>query len=88
LHETGILETYPLDASCCSDDNVRALVRVLEQVTVDFDRQAAEKVADTHILHVRGEAFVLVTDLEGQLAGVAHHQDGYLTVHGFQLLQG
>ena len=38
--------------------------------------------------HKLGESLVLLADLEGELPGVAHDQDGDLTVHGLDLLQG
>ena len=38
--------------------------------------------------HVLREPLVLFADLESQLAGVAHHDNGDLSVLGFQLLQG
>ena len=34
------------------------------------------------------EPLVLLADLEGELAGVTHHQHGDLTVHRLDLLQG
>ena len=38
--------------------------------------------------HVLGESLVLLADLEGQLAGVAHDDDRHLPVDRLQLLQG
>ncbi len=41
-----------------------------------------------YVRHVLAEAVVLVTDLVSQLSGVAHNNDGDLSVHRLDLLKG
>ena len=43
--------------------------------------------AHLNATHVLGESLVLLADLEGQLAGVAHDDDRHLAVDRLQLLQ-
>ncbi len=61
--------THPLDAAGRADDDVRALVLVLEHVALLLDGQAAEEVAHAHVLHVCGETLKFVADLQGNRGG-------------------
>lgn len=67
---------------------MRALVLVLEHLTVLLDGQPTEKVTYPDVLHISSEALILVADLESQLTGVAHHNDGDLSINRFKLLEG
>ena len=62
------------DAARGADDDVRAVL--LQGLLVLVDGHAAEEDGDLEVLHVLGEALVLLGDLEGQLARVAHGDDG------------
>lgn len=68
-------------------DDVGARVLVLDRLNVLLDGGAAVEDARLDVGHVLAEAVVLVADLERQLAGVAHDQDGHLAVDGLDLLE-
>lgn len=84
----GLLICQGLDATRGSHNDGGALGRVLEGLALQLDGQTAEEVAHADVLHVGGETFVLVANLESQLTSVAEHQHGHLPVHGLNLLQG
>jgi len=67
------------DASRRADDNVRAVVA--KRLFILLHQHAAKEHGDLHAVHVLGEAFVLLADLECQLAGVAEHQHRHLQTH-------
>ena len=76
-----------LDPSRRSDDDMRALARVLEHLPVLLHGEASEKVAHPDVLHVGRETLILVANLERQLTGMAQDEDTHLAIHGLQLLQ-
>jgi hypothetical protein len=73
------------DAAGCADDDVRC--HRLQRLLVLLNRHAAEEHSDLHARHVLAEALVLLADLEGELASVAHDEDVGLIVGGFELLE-
>lgn len=88
----GALETLVADegveATGGADDDVGALVLVLEQVLVDLDARSAVEDAGANAGHVLAEAGVLVLDLVGELARVAEDDDGDFTSDRLNLLEG
>ena len=62
------------DAARGADHDVRAVL--LQGLLVLVDGHTAEEDGDLQVLHVLGETLVLLRDLEGQLTGVAHGDDG------------
>lgn len=75
------------DTSWGTNNNMGALVLILQAFPLLLDRQTTEEITDTDVLHVSSETLVLMANLEGQFTSVAKHQDGYLTVNGLKLLQ-
>jgi hypothetical protein len=70
------------------DDDVRVGLLVLEDVDVVLDGSTAVEHSSLDVRQVLAETCILVLDLESQLAGVAHNQDGALAVNGLDLLEG
>lgn len=70
------------------DDDVRVGLLVLEDVDVVLDGSTAVEHSSLDVRQVLAETCILVLDLESQLAGVAHNQDGALAVDGLDLLEG
>ena len=64
------------DATGRANDDVRTVG--LENLLVFLDGHAAEEDGDLDAVHIFAEAFVLLADLERQLARVAQHQHGHL----------
>jgi hypothetical protein len=67
---------------------VRASVLVLECLYVGLDGSSTVEHTGLDIGHVLAETVVLVTNLVSQLSGVAHNNDGDLSVHRLDLLKG
>ena len=67
---------------------MRVGLLVLENLGVLLNRCTAVEDTGLDIGHILAEAVVLVSDLEGQLASVAHDQDGALACDGLDLLKG
>lgn len=67
---------------------MRASVLILECLHVGLDGSSTIEHTGLDIGHVLAEAVVLVTDLVSQLSGVAHNNDGDLSVHRLDLLKG
>lgn len=71
-----------------SDDDVRVSILVLQDLGILLDGSTTVEDAGLDVGHVLGEAVVLVANLEGQLTGVAHDQNGALASDGLDLLEG
>lgn len=71
-----------------SNDDVRVSVLVLEKLGILHDGGSTVEDADLDLGHVLGETSVLVLDLEGQLASVAHDHDRALAGDRLDLLEG
>lgn len=61
---------------------------VLEDFGILLDRSTTVEDTSLDVGHVLAEAVVLVANLEGQLAGMAHDQDGTLASNRLDLLKG
>merc|ERR1719318_2554734 len=59
----------------------------LQNLLVLGNGKTTEKHSNLHTGQELAEPLVLLTDLEGQLPGVAHHQNGHLAIHRLNLLQ-
>merc|ERR1719273_1574075 len=68
-----------------SNNNMRTVA--LENLLVLRDRHPSEKHSNLDVGQKLGESLVLLTDLEGQLSGVTHHQHRNLSIHGLNLLE-
>ena len=66
------------DTSRSTDNNVRAIL--FDRLLVLLDANATKENSNLYSRHVFTKALVFLTDLKGQLSGVAHDQDGHLTV--------
>ena len=53
---------------------------VLQHLLVLGNGHPAEEDSDLDVGQKLGESFILLADLEGQLPGVAHHQDRHLKI--------
>lgn len=71
-----------------ADNDVGVSLLVLQDLGILLDGSAAVEDTSLDVGHVLGEPVVLVADLEGQLTGVAHDQDGALASDGLNLLEG
>lgn len=71
-----------------SDDDVGVSLLVLQNLGILLDGSATVEDAGLDVGHVLGEPVVFVADLEGQLTGVAHDQNGALAGDGLDLLEG
>lgn len=65
-----------VDSTGGADDDVRVSVLVAEEFDVLLDGSSSVEDTDLDVGQELGEAVVLIADLVGQLAGVAHDQDG------------
>lgn len=74
------------NATGCSNHDMRCCC--LQSFFVLLDRHATEEHSNFNARHVLAEPFVLLADLEGQLASVAHDQNVDLIVCRLQLLKG
>ena len=70
-----------------ADDDVGVSLLVLQDFSVLLDGGTAVENASLDIRHVFAESVVLVSDLERELASVAHDQDGALAGNGLDLLE-
>mmetsp|Transcript_31688 Transcript_31688/g.41967 ORF Transcript_31688/g.41967 Transcript_31688/m.41967 type:complete len:262 (+) Transcript_31688:628-1413(+) len=75
-----------LDAARSANDNVRAVFRKKSNVLLDGN--AAKENDRLDVREVLAEALILVGDLVGELAGVAHDEDRDFTVLGLELVEG
>ena len=80
LHD-ALLDCKLKHAPGSSDNDVGAIV--LEKLTVLADGNTAVENGALHVLKIFGEPFVLVMDLESELAGVAENNDANLSCDGF-----
>lgn len=65
-----------------TDNNVRALLLVCEQLLVGGDGRSTVEHAGSDVGHKLGETSELVSDLVSQFTGVAQDDDGDLSVDG------
>jgi hypothetical protein len=65
-----------VDTTGCADDDVRVGVLVAEHLDILLHRSSSVEDSDPHFGQELGEAVVLVSNLVGQLTGVAHDEDG------------
>lgn len=68
-------------------NDVRASLLVLESLNIVLNGGTTVEDSSLDVGHVLAEAVVLITDLVGQLTSVAHDNNGYLSVHRFDLLK-
>lgn len=61
---------------------------ILEDFGILLNRRTTVEDTGLNVRHILAETVVLVSNLEGQLAGVAHDQDGTLASNRFDLLEG
>jgi len=73
------------NTSGCADNNVGAVL--LEHLLVLLNWHTAKEDGDLHAVHVLAESLVLFRDLEGQLASVAHNDDGNVAIDRLELLE-
>lgn len=66
---------------------MRVSLLVLEELLVLFDVGTAIEHRSLDLWHVLAEAGILVSDLECQLAGVAHDQNAHFAVDWLNLLE-
>lgn len=71
-----------------TDDDMRMGILVLKELSILGDRSSTVEHAGLDIRHVLAETVVLVANLEGQLASVAHNQHSALASHRLDLLEG
>lgn len=71
-----------------SDNDVGVSILVGQKLDILLQRNTTEENGSLDIGQVLGETGVLVLDLVGQLAGVAHNQDRALARNGLQLVEG
>lgn len=76
-----------LQAAWSTNNDMRVSVLVLQKLSILGDGGSTVEHASLDIRHVLAEAVVLVTDLEGQLASVAHNQHSALASHRLDLLE-
>jgi hypothetical protein len=69
------------------DNDVGVGLLVLEDLNVLLDGGTTEENIGLDVGEVLGETSVLVLDLVGQFAGVAHHEDLALAGNGLQLVK-
>merc|ERR1719328_1028670 len=74
------------NTSWSSNNDVRTIV--LQNLFIFRNGHATKEHSNLDVGHELAEPLVLFADLEGELPGVAHHQDGHLAVHGLDLLEG
>lgn len=72
LEAEGLVADESEDTPRRPHHNVWAVL--LHHLLVLLDGQAAEEHCHLHRGHILGEAFILFTDLEGQLTCMTHHQ--------------
>jgi hypothetical protein len=79
-----------VDTTGSADNDVRVSVLVAEELDILLNGSSSVEDTDLDVRQELGEAVVLVTDLVGQLAGVAHDQDSSDTRLGLliHLLEG
>lgn len=77
-----------IHSSWSSDDNVRVGILVLDRVDILLHVDTTVEHGDLDLGQVLAEASILVLDLIGQFAGVAHDQHRCLSGHRLKLLQG
>lgn len=70
------------------DNDVGVSLLVGQELDILLQRDTTEEDGSLDIGQVLGETGVLVLDLVGQLAGVAHNQDRTLARDGLQLVEG
>lgn len=70
------------------DDDVGVGLRARQNLDILLDGSTTVENRGLDIGQVLGETGVLVLDLVGQLASVAHHEDGALAGNGLQLVEG
>lgn len=64
-----------IDTTGCANNDVRVRVLVAKELNVLLDGCSSVENTDLDVRQELGKAVVFVTDLVGQLAGVAHDQD-------------
>lgn len=64
-----------------------ASILVLQSLHVGLDGSTTIEDASLDVRHVLAKAVVLIANLVGQLASVAHHHNGDFTVDGLDLLE-
>jgi hypothetical protein len=84
----GLVSNQSVQSTRSSDDNVRALGLVLQDLLVLLDRGSTVKDTRLDVGHVLCETGKLVLDLEGQFSGVTENDARDLAVDGLELLQG
>lgn len=77
-----------LETARSTDNNMRASLLVLQGLHVGLDGGTTVEDASLDARQVLAETVVLVTNLVGQLASVAHDHDGDLSIDGLDLLKG
>ena len=82
-----LLADQSIETARRSNNDVGMSLLVLQHLFVLLDIGAAVENRRLHFRHILAEALVLISDLEGQLAGVAHDQNGSLASDGFDLLE-
>lgn len=70
-----------------SNDDVRVGVLALEELGVFLDRGSSVEDSGLHIWHILAEASIFVLNLIGELAGVAHDENGGFASNWFDLLK-
>jgi hypothetical protein len=70
-----LVANQSVQATRSGDDNVRVSLLVCKDVDVLLDGSTAVENRGPNVRQVLAETCVLVLNLEGQLAGVAHNQD-------------
>lgn len=89
ISETQVLVTdKSIETTRGADDDVGVSLLVLQELSVFLDGGTTVEHAGLDVGHVLAEAVVLVTNLEGQFAGVAHNQNRALSGNRFNLLEG
>src|SRR5690606_35378942 len=83
-----LIPNQRVQATWGTHDDVGAGVLVLDLLHVLLDGSTAVEDLSLDVGHVLAEAVVLVLDLEGQLASVAHDEDRNLAVDRLDLLKG
>merc|ERR1719273_1139728 len=73
------------DPAWSSHNNMRTVA--LQNLLILRDRHPSKKHSNLDVGEKLGEPLVLLTDLEGQLSGVTHHQHRNLSIHGLNLLE-
>ena len=83
----GLVSDESLETTRGSHDDVGASILILQDLHVGLDGSTTVKDASGDLGHVLAESIVLIANLVGQLARVAHDNNGDFSVDRLDLLE-